>query len=193
MRGRCQTGVSRARHSAAMLIILLVASFCLLATGSTHAATMIAPSEAANAPGVGAQLPFAASGARYQNIYNASEFINALPQGGFITQIAFRIDESDRSSFSAVIPDIEIRMFTSPSSAQNLSQVFSENVGRDARSYFLEDRPSFRSLLQKVVRTHSTCASRSQRPFPTTHSSEVSVSICSSMGRPTVAFTLMQP
>jgi hypothetical protein len=120
-----------------------LAGFTLHGSLSLNAATLVAPNENTNLPGSAAQFPFAPSGLRYQNVYNASEFVNAMPEGGLITHIAFRIDESDRSSFSAFIPDIEIHMSTSPATAQRLSQTFSENHGPDETIVFPRGRIDF--------------------------------------------------
>lgn len=115
-------------------------SFCALLVGLanhliTRADTVVVPNYAtdvdANAQGIVFE-----NGARVQNIYNSSQFLTAMPEGGIITQIAFRVDQSQRNSLSTVIPAVEIHMSTSPVTANSLSPMFSANTGADETIVF---------------------------------------------------------
>jgi hypothetical protein len=69
-------------------------------------------------------------------LYDSSEFRSAMPEGGLITGIAFRLDESIEQPLSVVLPDIEIRMATARRSPSDISFVFADNVGPDETIVF---------------------------------------------------------
>ncbi len=99
--------------------------------------TAVIPIQYRDVPGDGGQILFNyPSAVRYQCLYDAADFATAMPAGGTIVQLAIRLDETDRSSFEAVIPDLEIRMSTSPASSANISHYFSKNVGPDETVVF---------------------------------------------------------
>lgn len=109
----------------------------MLLRPSANADTLVVPNYAkdvdANAAD-GALLT--GTGTRLQNIYNASQFLIAMPEGAIITQIAFRVDESQRNSLTTIVPSVEIHMSTSPVSANSLSRFFSANTGPDETVVF---------------------------------------------------------
>lgn len=116
---------------------LLLLAGALLICVEVHAATVVAPNVSVNTPGGGAQLgPFSSDGSRFLNIYNSSEFASAMPQGGIITALLLRLDETSSGSLSVEIPELEIRMSTSPLSASAVSNKFADYVGADERIVF---------------------------------------------------------
>ncbi len=125
----------RRRVVIAMVGVVMISGMAMsFAEGSVQ--TLVAPNEGALTDGPGADLPFVNHMTRLQNIYNGSQFSSSMPQGGIITQIAFRIDQSDRNSLSAVMPSLEIHMSTAPTFAQNISPVWANNVGQDETVVF---------------------------------------------------------
>jgi hypothetical protein len=114
----------------------IFAIILLLRLETVQADLMVSPNSAATTPAIGAQIPFAVSGGRYLNIYNATEFLSSMPNGGRITGMAFRLDESEQESFSARIPEIEVRLSTSPSVAPVIPLPFSANIGSDETVVF---------------------------------------------------------
>ena len=71
---------------------------------------------------------FSLTSQRYQQVYNSSLF-SSLPAGGVeITGMAFRVDEGG-SSFSSTLPDVQIDLSTTATSASTLSSTFASNVG----------------------------------------------------------------
>lgn len=72
---------------------------------------------------------FSLTSQRYQQVYNSSLF-SSLPAGGVeITGMAFRIDVGTGASFSSTLPDIQIDLSTTATSANTLSSTFASNVG----------------------------------------------------------------
>lgn len=67
--------------------------------------------------------------ARYQQVYDARAFATiAGAQGGFISEIRFSTVFVDKA-FGAVLPDIQISFSTTTRGPDELSEVFSENLG----------------------------------------------------------------
>jgi hypothetical protein len=73
--------------------------------------------------------PFNFSG-RYQQVFAASEFAT-LGGAALITQLAFRLDTTFGSAFSATIPHIQINLSTTQASVDGLSPIFADNIGTD--------------------------------------------------------------
>jgi hypothetical protein len=94
--------------------------------------SIVLPSGLDNVPGTTASGPFRGD-ERFLAIYGGVELVSAMPFGGTITQIAFRIDEAVRGgSREFDLSDLEIRMSTSPSLAAVVpSPTFADNVGPD--------------------------------------------------------------
>lgn len=67
---------------------------------------------------------------RFQEIYASSQFANALPNGGWITAIAFRMDGGNQT-VSDTFSGMEIRLSTSPRTPSNYSTIFTQNIGSD--------------------------------------------------------------
>src|SRR5688572_28736902 len=104
--------------------------FFLLVT-ALKADVVVAPNAFEDRPGTGSQGPFDISEGRYLNVYNASEFLPFMPNGGRITAIAFRLDESAPEGMVVHLPDIEIRLSTSSSMAPVIPFPFAANIGSD--------------------------------------------------------------
>ncbi len=112
-------------------LCFLSLAILLLTFSNVLGDTVVSPPENASAPGVGSQAPFKVDSTRILAVYPASDFLAAMPSGSLITQIAFRLDESIRNSVAVVIPDVEIRMSTTPSLVPNFGGHFSDIVGSD--------------------------------------------------------------
>ncbi len=127
--------------------------------------TAVIQGQYSTSPGPGSEGLFALSGARYQNIYNARDLAAIMPLGGYITQIALRMDENYRDSFSAVIPDIEIRMSTSSATwPDHISTVFAANVGRDETVVFGRN-----SVTMSIHSSAESTVNAFQLVFPLSH------------------------
>lgn len=76
-------------------------------------------------PGPGAIYPF-----RYQEVFSSSDMV--MPFGvHYITAVSFRLAAFGQSSVDAVLPEIEIRLSTTPRSVNLLSTTYANNVGPD--------------------------------------------------------------
>jgi hypothetical protein len=69
--------------------------------------------------------------ARYQQVYNASDFSSLAAGGGFITELRFRSDPVSGRPFTAGLLDIQINLSTTLRAADGLSLVFADNIGTD--------------------------------------------------------------
>jgi hypothetical protein len=73
---------------------------------------------------------FGLNSQRYQQVYNASDFLMAFGgQPQLITQIAFRPDALAGAAFNTTLPNVQINLSTTSHSADNLSTTFATNVG----------------------------------------------------------------
>ena len=81
--------------------------------------------------------PFSLSQMRYQQVFASSQFV-PLDGGTFITRIAFRPSTFTATSFSAVLPSVDIYLSTAPAGIGpgSLSSNFSSNVGADETVVF---------------------------------------------------------
>lgn len=68
-------------------------------------------------------------GMRYQQVYSASDFSSLIPQGGYITGIAFRMPNDPQNAFGTSILQLQINFSTTARAVDSLSPVFAENVG----------------------------------------------------------------
>ncbi len=89
----------------------------------------------ANQEGGGQQISFV-SQEREQFGYDASEFLDAMPNGGIISEVAFRVDGTVPFDISRVIADFELRMSTTPSLLPVLDLDWSRNIGPDEMTVF---------------------------------------------------------
>lgn len=72
---------------------------------------------------------------RYQQVYSASAFQGALPEGGLITGIYVSSDDQFGHGFGAFL-DIQIDMAVTPRGPDQLSTVFTENIGANLTTVF---------------------------------------------------------
>src|ERR1051325_9203507 len=82
--------------------------------------TAIAPAYAANEEGADAIRPFCCRGAHNQFVYNGTNFVGAMPFGGTVTELAFRVDGPNGQPVDTVIADIAISVFTTQTNALDL-------------------------------------------------------------------------
>lgn len=66
---------------------------------------------------------------RYQQVYGASEFDPSEPL--LITEIRFRPDFVAGSSFSSVLPDVQVNLSTTAAAPDGLSSTYADNIGPD--------------------------------------------------------------
>jgi hypothetical protein len=104
--------------------------------------TLVVPRGYEEVPGEGAGFAFG-EGARYQTVYSASQFLSHMPEGGIITAVALRIDESNRNTWGGITPEIEIAISTAPSLAPIITLNFAENVGADRSVVFSRQAVSY--------------------------------------------------
>jgi hypothetical protein len=94
--------------------INLLFAVCLLCVRihASETITIIAPNNAGNSSNQGTGAPFGDPGDRLQAFYGAEEF-SAIPEGGIITSVSFRLGNNQGSSVDVVVLRIEIRVSTS--------------------------------------------------------------------------------
>jgi hypothetical protein len=111
---------------------LMFLAFDPIALGQESQDLAVVPDGATTKPAEGSVTVFEGiGGGRYMNFYNGSEFTH-LQNGGFITGLFFRLNETQTIGRNVTIPRIEIRMSTSPASVpDNIFPTFSQNVGAD--------------------------------------------------------------
>jgi hypothetical protein len=106
--------------------------FWALEAFSAQAATILSPNtDSGNSLNTGPfLLPESSFSMRYQQVFAASDFLPLRNSGGgFITQIAFRLDSSSPGFIGTIIPDIQVNISSTLKAPDGLSGVFSENVG----------------------------------------------------------------
>src|SRR5712691_9674 len=126
------------RHRARLRRFLSIQLAQLLVVTAGHCVSLIVPIDLANAYGNGAATaPFDTSTgtARYQQVYDASQFTGQAPAGAFIKFLVFRVAENGQG-FQAVLPNIQIDLSTTPKAPDALSPIFAQNVGADDRAVF---------------------------------------------------------
>jgi hypothetical protein len=114
-----------------------LAALVLLLLGpaqSLRAQVIVVPgAQAATEGNIGNGFPFNIGFAglatqRYQQVYGSSAFAG-LSGPSLITEMAFRVDGVTGSSFSTVLPDMQINLSTTAFGPDALSAVFAANVG----------------------------------------------------------------
>lgn len=83
--------------------------------------SVVAPNRAANEEGNGASFPFCCGRAIRQLLYDESNFVETMPNGGIIREVAFRIDGPQGQQEDILIPEIEIYMFTTPQRVKDVN------------------------------------------------------------------------
>ena len=102
-----------------------------LAGGPVHAQLIVVPNANATTEGNGrlSTSPFNSTvSTRYQNIIAASQF-SGITGPSFITQIAFRPDSTQATTFSNTFSNVQINLSTTSQTVAGLSPTFADNVG----------------------------------------------------------------
>jgi hypothetical protein len=122
------------------VVVLLGWSSMLVKAAQTN--YIVVPNEYANKEGDShMSMPFSTDNhLRYQQVYDASQFIAISPYGGWIISIGFRIGR-DRSTpyvnpYGAAMPRLQVNLSTTPKAPDQLSLVYTENVGSDEAIVF---------------------------------------------------------
>lgn len=91
--------------------------------------TFVVPNGLGNVEGNSSTVaPFTSSSFRFQQVYGASQF----PSGGYITQLAFRIDGANASEVEMFFGGTTLTLSTTPILPDFLNAVFANNLGPDA-------------------------------------------------------------
>lgn len=116
---------------------LLLISLTIVSTLGTQSAesTVVIPRGFETTTGFGFQRIFE-NQQRHTYVFDPSELLSAMPQGGLITAIAFRPDETMQGSLTVTVPDIEFRMSTSPNPVSFPPDRFEYFVGSDVTTVF---------------------------------------------------------
>jgi hypothetical protein len=98
---------------------------------------IVAPNELSGKQGdVGNLFPlFAAQPIRYQQVYASNQFTRLAAGGEQINSVAFRVHAPD-VPFTGSVPQLQVNLSTTSRTPDNLSSVFSENVGTDDTQVF---------------------------------------------------------
>src|SRR5678815_479370 len=80
-----------------------------------HGDTLVLPQGYADVEGGGVIVGAFEGPRRTQLIFGAENFTEAMPQGGLITGIGFRLDGRQGDSVSGVVEDFEVRVSTTSS------------------------------------------------------------------------------
>jgi hypothetical protein len=119
-------------------ILLLLFGWRLSAVG----ATLISPTHVNGSGNTGSSAPLEFP-MRYQQVYQASEFTAAMPQGGTISTITFKVDETIATIACGDIPSIQLDLSTSQRGVNSLNPVFANNIGPDNVTVFGPGRIDF--------------------------------------------------
>jgi hypothetical protein len=98
--------------------------------------TVIVPSSAASVdrPNAAAD-PFHSNGSHLQFLYGNNDLLQAMPDGGFITGIAYRLDADSGRPVDTTV-NVELFMSTTQVSPPSLNFLFAENRGTDFQNVF---------------------------------------------------------
>src|SRR5881394_1284585 len=124
-----------------MKALKLIAMILTLAKNAAFASggTIVAPNDARNQEGNDqSSVPFtirAGETARYQQVFDASQFSDIPSAGAFITSIYFRPDCVSNNGGSQMT-NLLINLSTTTKGPDQLSAVFAENVGADDQRVF---------------------------------------------------------
>lgn len=109
----------------------------LLCINNCLAATVVAPNDYENRSGEGSELlPVLNGTGRFQNVYEREDFFEVIPQGGIISEIALRMDDSIQRDLVGQVQDLEIRMSITPALDPIRTLEFSANVGNRVITVF---------------------------------------------------------
>jgi hypothetical protein len=91
-------------------------------------------------------IPFSLPSSRYQQVFSASQF-GAISNGGWITEILFRVDTPNGYGFREVLPNLQINLSTTSRGPDELSATFSDNIGADDMVVFGPGSASIESFV----------------------------------------------
>lgn len=115
----------------------LVCTAVLLCINNGLAATLVAPNGYERVPGEGGEILPALNGTgRFQNVYEREDFLEVIPQGGVISEIALRMNDSIQRDLVGQVQDVEIRMSVTPSLDPIKTLDYSANVGNRVITVF---------------------------------------------------------
>jgi hypothetical protein len=119
------------------LLVIFGITFAVVATeGQTNQSVF--PAGLASSNGTSASSGFSNPG-ELQQIYRSPLFQPTWQSPVLITKIAFRVEEGNLASYSAVIPKVEIRLTTTARAPEQMTPSWSQNAGSDVRTVFLHD------------------------------------------------------
>jgi len=113
----------------------------LLLCDISHASDAVlfgTPAELAHIEGNSALAPYGGLlPSRFQQVYAATDFLNALPPGGgWISDLVFRTDGPLGQSFHVILSGVQITLSTTPRLPDGLSTTFADNFGSDVTTVF---------------------------------------------------------
>lgn len=116
----------------AILFIAVVLLVCVQA----HPAAVITPSTNGATSLDSEDYPFQRPvPVRYQQVFDASQFLAAMPSGGFITQASFSSDFYC-CDICSTVSNVQVSFSTTAASSSSLSPVFAQNEGADQTLVF---------------------------------------------------------
>jgi len=104
--------------------------------GLALAQNIVVPNSLTNVAGdTGNGLPFnldafSQPSERYQQVYASTQF-SSITSPMFVTAISFRVSAFGGSSFSSILPNVQINLSTTGAAPDNLSTSFASNIGGD--------------------------------------------------------------
>src|SRR6266540_557169 len=122
--------------------VLITVNSVRLASDSIQAQSVlgiVVPNNRASVDGTsGDTAPFVngATSVRWQQVYDASQFLLITPHGGWVGDIVFRLDGECRNGFGTDVSSLQINLSTTSKRPDGLSSTFAENIGVDDRIVF---------------------------------------------------------
>ena len=150
--------------------VLITVNSVRLASDSIQAQSVlgiVVPNSRASIDGTsGDTAPFVngATSVRWQQVYDASQFLLITPHGGWVGDIVFRLDGECRNGFGTDVSSLQINLSTTSKTPDGLSSIFAENIGADDRIVF---GPGSLHLVQGCIRGTSPQPFAMLIPFTT--------------------------
>jgi len=117
-------------------------SMFILAVVHFANAIIVVPNDRQNAEGnSGGHVPFhiGTNSARYQQVFDSSQFSSLRPEGEWITGLLFRVDSTPGGGggpFTSTLTNIQLSLSTTTLGPDSLSPVFAQNVGSNEKIIF---------------------------------------------------------
>jgi prepilin-type processing-associated H-X9-DG protein len=95
---------------------------------------IVAPNDLATSEGnSGNEPPFdlSATGQRFQQVFEASQFSAIANGGGYVTSIGYRLDGACGQFEGQILPSFQVNLSTTAKGPDALSPMFSQNIGPD--------------------------------------------------------------